>query len=38
MVEKQNWETPRLECMEVDKKTGAKNGAVGEYLSQYGQS
>ena len=31
MTEKQKWETPRLESIDVEKKTGAKTQAFAEY-------
>ena len=37
-MEKQNWETPRLECMDVEKKTGSKNVSASEYISMRGPS
>ena len=41
MMEKRNWETPRLESIDVEKKTGAKLTDITEYTMegmQFGQS
>jgi hypothetical protein len=37
-MEKQNWETPRLECMDVEKKTGSKFESPVEFLTVFGPS
>jgi hypothetical protein len=38
VTEKQNWETPRLESIDVEKKTGAKIPSIVEFITSFGPS